>query len=412
MIARSCSLLCCGLALALACAPLRARAQVSADGTAALADTRAVRRVSVRLPDCEGAPWTRAHAAELLHALELELQSDGIAELRTRTTREDAGRDEAQLELLGECNGSADRFTLRARVAPSEPVHARTLDLRDVPSALRPRALSLALAELLRASMASTPAPRESTTAAVASPQPSDARVQPAPPADASTALERVDEKEDEADADDEPEAAAPEEKPVAPGEPRAEPDAEATRATAPPAEREAATDDSEPARHALWIAGDLRWRPNDGGVLYGGALGWQWPPLGASLHALFGRSSDPLGSAHFGLVHAVLSYEPLQLSWARERLHGGPAFGVGGTWASAGSSDTADGGSALMLSYQLGLQLGLAHALSPDLGADLVLAGGYARGPEIRADQRELASLSGAFLSAALRLTLGVGAR
>jgi len=37
-------------------------------------------------------------------------------------------------------------------------------------------------------------------------------------------------------------------------------------------------------------------------------------------------------------------------------------------------------------------------------------LEGGYARGPALRADDRDLATLSGAFLGVALRLSIALG--
>jgi hypothetical protein len=101
-----------------------------------------------------------------------------------------------------------------------------------------------------------------------------------------------------------------------------------------------------------------------------------------------------------------------LRLRLGRQDVYAGPALGAGVTWASAGSSASANGGSALLASYELGVQLGISRELTGALAGALHLEGGYARGPKLRADDRDLATLSGAFLGIALRMSVGVGGR
>lgn len=139
--------------VALCCMPVRAQPMAATrmlDGAAEL-----------RWPACEPVSWQRG---ALTSALQIELQTVG------RPERSGVWR----LAIDGDCADVDSAPTLRA--ATSERALERTLSLADVPSPLRPRALALALAELLRAALApSSPvvaAPRAlQPTAADASPE-------------------------------------------------------------------------------------------------------------------------------------------------------------------------------------------------------------------------------------------------
>jgi hypothetical protein len=287
---------------------------------------------------------------------------------------------------------------LAARSAAEGELSSRRMDLRDVPEPLRPRALALALAELLRTSsravpLATPPAPVVQTDAA---PQPSATTSESPVTADAESKAAN----ETSAPASDAGTARA------AAGANAAPTSQAASRA---PHEETAGEQQDAELRHTLTIAPNARWLTASSDGLYGAAIGWEWLRLGAGLNALFGRASDTLGATSFGLVHAVLSYQVLRLRLGRQLLHADPALGAGITWASAGSSTSANGGSALLLSYELGARLGVSHDFSRGLAGGLCLEAGYAHGPRLRADNRDLATLSGLFLGLGLRVSIGL---
>jgi hypothetical protein len=339
----------------------------------------------VRLSECGAPPWTHDQAAALSSALALELRSDGVDQIRA--AEEGAEGATPLLELDVDCATTAD-FVLRARSAPAAPLDTRRMDLRDVPEPLRPRALALALAELLRTSRRTAALTTPPATVVQA-----DADAQSITPTSESTAGNATSAPASEA---------AP-----APTSANASPISDAA-AIAPHEDTPDEQRDPEP-RHALSIAPSARWLPASSDALYGVAAGWEWLRLGAGINALFGRAGDTLGTTHFGLVHAVLSYQALRLRLARQVLYAGPALGAGFTWASAGTSASANGGSALLLSYELGARLGVSHDFSRGLAASLCLEAGYAHGPKLRADDRDLATLSGSFLGLGLGMSFGL---
>ncbi|HMI91795.1 MAG TPA: hypothetical protein VK509_10555 [Polyangiales bacterium] len=407
---RACARLWCLLVWTLLSA--RALAQQSTPSTPST-PYDSVTRVRVRLPECNAAPWTERENAELMRALELELRDEGIRALDARANDDQDGA--ALLELSTDCAAARGELLLRARSATGE-LRSRRMELRDLPSPLRPRALALALAELLRASML---APH-----AAATPQPPDepARVAPAasePATNEPAAAAQPVAQPSATDAGAGERAAERADPTKEPANPAAEPRAAGRKTSGPPAaepDRSARPapdlqtgDGDDGARHALWLAPNGRWLLDSSDGLFGAAVGWQWARLGANISALFGHASDVLGDTSFGLVHAALSYQLLRLRFGRQVLHAGPALGAGGTWASSSANDAADGGGALLPSYELALRLGLLRELTGSLAADLCLEGGYARGPTVRADDRDLATLSGAFLGLALRLSLAI---
>jgi hypothetical protein len=349
----------------------------------------------LRLSDCDAPPWTREQAAELLRALALELRSDGVEQVHAA----EAGTELTPLlELDVDCATTAE-FALGARSAPGVELSIRRMDLRDVPEPLWPRALALALAELLRTSRrAASPAtPPAAVVQADAGTQPSTSTADSPVAADAG-----------ENEAGDETSAPTSEAGTAKGATDTNAPPTSQAASRAPFEDNAGEQHDPEP-RHVLSIAPNARWLPGSSDALYGAAIGWEWLRFGAGLNALFGRASDTLGATSFGLVHAVLSYQALHLRLGREVLSAGPALGAGITWASAGSSSSANGGSALLLSYEVGARLGVSHDFSRGLAGGLCLEVGYAHGPKLRADDRDLATLSGVFLGLGLRVSIGL---
>lgn len=133
--------LCVALAL-----PARARAQSEAPD---MAVPSMPARVELVVPGC-----TEALGAEvLLRMLRVELVGDGVERVELAAPGDTGGGALARVAVeVPRCAGDASEFLVAVDDAATRKSVRRAIELADVPPATRPRALALAVAELLRAS--------------------------------------------------------------------------------------------------------------------------------------------------------------------------------------------------------------------------------------------------------------------
>lgn len=134
------------LALALLALPAAARAQQEpADPVASPMPAR----VELAAPTCAAA----VGAEVLLRMLRVELAADGVERVELAAPGDTAGEALARVAVEApRCAADASEFLVTVDDATTRKSVRRAVDLADIPAATRPRALALAVAELLRAS--------------------------------------------------------------------------------------------------------------------------------------------------------------------------------------------------------------------------------------------------------------------
>jgi len=127
-------------------------------------------RVELAAPTCAEAVTTDG----LLRMLRVELAGDGVERVELATPGDTAGGALARVSIeLPRCAADASEFLVTVDDAATRKSVRRSVDLADIPAATRPRALALAVAELLRASWLELALP---TAPAPASPVPEPVR--------------------------------------------------------------------------------------------------------------------------------------------------------------------------------------------------------------------------------------------
>jgi hypothetical protein len=325
-------------------------------------------RVALVLPECQ---LPGVEPSELRRAIALDLQLEG---LQLATGGESAPVD-VQASIDAECP-EADELTLRA--SHEEQRQSRAFRLSELALEQRPRALSLALSELVSLVLRRAP--------------PRDASGEPREPPPAT------------------PEPTAP---PVPPP-PAAPPPEPAPRPPAPtPAPQERFFDDrprslSAASRWRLGLAPVLR-------VFDGTSLGglhvrvsrgrWSFAAGG-----LFARSQVRSGVVWTALAEASVGYGiPLLASASGATLETGPRVGVGYTWMNTQVAPGAVGHDArdfyLDSAWGARYSAPISSALQLGFGAEL----GYARGPIGYAEGLVLTRTSGPFASLSFDGSLAV---
>jgi hypothetical protein len=106
-------------------------------------------QVELAAPACAEAVTTDV----LLRMLRVELAGDGVERVELATPGDTAGGALARVSIeLPRCAADASEFLVTVDDATTRKSVRRAVDLADIPAATRPRALALAVAELLRAS--------------------------------------------------------------------------------------------------------------------------------------------------------------------------------------------------------------------------------------------------------------------
>lgn len=139
-------------------------------------------RVVVGALGCDALRFDRARWQALLRA---ELETDGVEDVRFEGAASDGGVGAlATIALtVPECAAGADAVAVRIGHTPTGALAQRSVELGDLPVGERPRALALAVAELLRRSW-SEASPAAAAPAVMPPPQPVVERpaVAPSPP--------------------------------------------------------------------------------------------------------------------------------------------------------------------------------------------------------------------------------------
>jgi hypothetical protein len=318
-------------------------------------------RVALLLPACEvpGLATSELRAAIALDLHDVSLTLAPAGELSNAT--------DVLVQVATDCS-THDQFTVQAQFGDER--HTRHVDLNELPSPQRARALSLALAELLalfgRSAQRPSASSSESAPVAPATAAPTEAA--PAP-------------------------ALAPTPKPSpTPSGPQAPDRSSTKRATAP---------------WSLSVAPELRFF--DTNWLWGGRAMAHYRVWSAGLDALRAEQNVPPGRVTTLLLHGSLAYSAV-VSGRLEasRLEAGLRLGFGRTFMTAEASSAAAAAhdaqdvyldAAFTARYSLQALPGLRFGLGAELG--------YARGPIGYADDVEVARTAGAFASVLLDVSV-----
>lgn len=331
-------------------------------------------RIALTLPSCE---LPGVSASELRQAVALDLQPEGLV---LAPAGELSPGPDVQVLVEATC-AAPDELTLRAERGAQR--HERALRLSELALAQRPRALSLALTELVSLVLHPPPPRRE----------------EPAPPAPPMPEV-----------ATPPPAATTPPAAPAIAPEPDKLASAAATLPSPAPAftAREDESDlESAPLREIspIWRLGLApRVRFFDGTSLWGAEAHlararWRY---GAGL--LMARQEAAIGTVWTRLLHTSAGYGyPLWGHSGGSVLETGPRLGLGYTWMSAQPTSGAIAFDArdwyLDLAWSARYSAVVSGTFRLGLGAEL----GYGRGPIGYADDVVIARASGPFASLAL---------
>lgn len=259
--------------------------------------------VRLAIEDCPSGTLRLADAYQSAH---LELEQAGI---RTVDGESDAPV-EAELTARVRCDRGVEA-SLTLRIPNDTESASRFVSLDDVNPKDRPRLLGLALAELVRSDWG-TLVERSSAKEAT----PARAAKDPPTSADATRGA-----------------AATATRKSTSSGaEPRS-PD------HAPAAGTSASTEASGPNELAFTADAIVRWFTEDPGVTLGAAFGVARGRFSVGLEAAVGRHVTARGTANYGFGAATLGAAVLHAVSTRTRFTFGPRLALGGTWATAESS-------------------------------------------------------------------------
>jgi hypothetical protein len=331
------------------------------------AEAPAFSRVALLLPACEG---PGVAASDLRAAVALDLRD---VSLTLAPPGEMSSSSDVLVQVATDCS-TYSQFTLQAQFADVR--HTRHVDLSELASAQRARALSLAVAELL-ALFAEATDPSDPSPSPLPSTPPAEPAATPAPAEPTSTV----------------PPARAPSAKAAV-----------RTGAAPPvPAHRRGKRSASP---WSLSVAPELRFF--DTTQLWGGRAVARYAVWSAGLDLLRSQDNVLPGRVTTLLLHGSIAYSHV-VSGARERSHleAGPRVGFGRSFMTAEASSGAAAHDAQDLYLDAALtgrySLRASPRLSFGVGAEL----GYARGPIGYADDVEVARTAGACAALLLDVTV-----
>jgi hypothetical protein len=334
--------------------------------SASAAEAPPFSRVALLLPACEApglaATDLRAAVALDLHDVSLTLAPPG----------ELSSVSDVLVQVATDCSGYS-QFTLQAQFGDER--HTRRVDLSELASPQRARALSLAVAELLALFGAAAEPASTSSLASTPAAEPGPALAQPEP-------------------------AAAITPPPVPPAS------APARTVAAPLRSDHRRTKRTSPG-WSLSLAPQLRFF--DMTQLWGGRALARYAGWSAAVDVLRSERSVRAGRVTTLLLHGSIAYSlVVSGELAPSQLEAGPRLGFGRTFMTAeASSSAAAAHDAQDLYIDAALTARYALRASPLLGFGLGAELGYARGPIGYADDAEVAKTAGAFGSLLLDVTV-----
>lgn len=335
--------------------------------------------VGLSLRDC----WSGATEAspELMELVRLELRVDGIARVPSATQSRQRG---TTLWIERGCERGEGSQVVIGYGDPARGWNLeRSLSLEDVPLALRERALALALAELFRAG--DTTESRD-VGAPDVSREAKPAKEKPETPPSSEEAASNM----------------------------TAVVHADRERAVA--AASGAETLRAAPVRGAaasawqLQIGPALQMLPSSGVALFGAMLAVSWRNLTAGVLGNLGGDSDPLGDVSYRRVHGFLSYDVVSTEPAQFRIAAGLRAAFGATFANVTPLAAAVSRNVASASGDVALETSLRWLISASWQTKLSVDVGYAFGPRMQADDRDLANFSGVFVGASLCVVAAFG--
>jgi hypothetical protein len=353
---------------------------------------------------------------ELMELVRLELRADGVIRVTGTARSRQYGtllwveRGCSQVERAGTAVDRGE-VMIGYRDEPRQRNLQRSLSLSDVPPALRQRALALALAELFRAGEASategtarTGATRDATGAGTSSQAGVSAAATDSSRASLNTGAESSDTRADAvANASAESERATH----AAIGS------SDAVRSPTGEARvpQSVSTDaiGSRPA-WALALGPALHALPASAAMLFGAEIALSWRRVSAGVLGNLGSDSDPLGSVDYRRLHGFVTYEALSTEPATFRVTAGIRASLGATFTHVTPVAAALPRNATAASGDLALETGVAWSITRSWQTKLSVDIGYAFGPRIQADDRDLANFSGLFVGASLRAVAAFG--
>lgn len=325
-------------------------------------------RVALLLPECD-VPGLAA--SELRTAVALDLRD---VSLTLAPAGELSSATDVLVQVATDCS-THSQFTLQAQFGDER--HTRSVDLNELASPQRARALSLAVAELL--ALFGQPADPRNTSSFI----PALAAEPGAMPAESEP-----------------PPAIAPAPKPS----PTPRPSAPVSTGAAPPLPDRPSTKRAA-ATWSLSLAPELRFF--DATWLWGGRAIVAYGAWRAGLDVLRAEENVLPGRVTTLLLHGSLAYSPVvrELEWSR--LEAGLRLGFGRTFLTAAASSGAAAHDAHDLYLDAALTTHYSLQASPVLRFGLGAELGYARGPIGYADDVEVARTAGAFASVLLDVTV-----
>jgi hypothetical protein len=332
--------------------------------TALAAEAVPFSRVALLLPACEvpGLAASELRAAVALDLRDVSLTLAPAGELSSAT--------DVLVQVATDCS-THGQFMLQAQFGDQR--HTRRVDLSELASPQRARALSLAVAELL--ALFGQPAQPPSTSTPTA-PLTAEPTARPTP-------------------------AISPAPKPsTAPS-----PNAPAPTSAAPHLPDRPSTKRAT-AAWSLSLAPELRFF--DTTWLWGGRVLARHGAWSAGLDVLRAEENVPPGRVTTLLLHGSLAYSPVlsaELDWSR--LEAGLRSGFGRTFMTAEASSTAVANDAQDLYLDAALTARYSLHASPVLRFGLGAELGYAGGPIGYADDVEVARTAGGFASVLLDVTV-----
>jgi hypothetical protein len=155
------------------------------------------------------------------------------------------------------------------------------------------------------------------------------------------------------------------------------------------------------PALHAL---------PANSALLFGAEVALSWRRLTAGVLGGLGGDSDRLGRVGFRRLHGFVAYEALSTQPATFRVTAALRAAFGATLTDVTPIAAALHRNATAASGDVALEAGVRWTLSPRWQTKLGLDVGYAFGPRLRADDRDLANFAGFFIGASLCAVAALG--
>jgi hypothetical protein len=323
--------------------------------------------VGIAFPACQREPFSFDAA---MAAMRIELGHEGVRRV-DRLATPGAGAD-AWIEISSECSSDLTSLSVRIHDPRARDI-SRTMELFDLPPALRPRGLALVVAELARASWTRPPTTAE-TDATRTQPQPAAA------PADAPPPELRLDAR------------------PAGP---------EPTTAESPPvADSAAGRPTSGRPGTSLALGLGVRLFVPDATLLEGARLAGRFGRMRAGLDGMFGIRRDDLGDVTFITASGWLGVDVLRLEQQSWRFRTGPRISAGLAAAAAHAHGDARSKHAENPYIDAAIEAGTEVRLGQSYWGFLDFEAGLARGLEVYADDRRSGKVGGFLLGG----HLGVG--